>query len=114
VARERLGPGKYLAVEQAVVLDASPEAAREAAREHVDLYVRRAPHHQANLRRLGFTDADLADGGSDRLVDALVATGEQAAAARVRAHLDAGADHVCVQVLARTGKSYRRLADLVL
>ncbi|MEV7097006.1 TIGR03620 family F420-dependent LLM class oxidoreductase [Amycolatopsis sp. NPDC051045] len=113
VARERLGPGKYLAVEQAVILDASPEAAREAAREHVDLYVRQAPHHQANLRRLGFTDADLADGGSDRLVDALVATGEQAAAARIQAHLDAGADHVCVQVLARTAKSYRRLADLL-
>ncbi|WP_103335452.1 TIGR03620 family F420-dependent LLM class oxidoreductase [Amycolatopsis sp. CA-126428] len=112
LARERLGPGKYLAVEQAVILDAPPEAAREAAREHVGLYVRQAPHHQANLRRLGFTDADLADGGSDRLVDAIVATGEQAAATRIQAHLDAGADHVCVQVLARTEKSYRLLADL--
>ncbi len=110
MARERLGPGKYLAVEQAVVLD---PAARGVAREHVGLYVRQAPHHQANLRRLGFTDDDLADGGSDRLVDAVVATGEQAVADRIRAHLDAGADHVCVQVLARTGKSYRRLADLL-
>ncbi|SFW91702.1 TIGR03620 family F420-dependent LLM class oxidoreductase [Amycolatopsis australiensis] len=109
LARERLGPGKYLAVEQAVVLDARPDAARK----HVGLYVRQAPHHQANLRRLGFTDADLAGGGSDRLVDALVATGEQDAADRIRAHLDAGADHVCVQVLARTKDSYRRLADLV-
>ncbi|WIX88440.1 TIGR03620 family F420-dependent LLM class oxidoreductase [Amycolatopsis sp. DG1A-15b] len=112
LARERLGPGKYLAVEQAVILDAPPEAAREAAREHVGLYVRQAPHHQANLRRLGFTDTDLADGGSDRLVDAIVATGEQAAAARIQAHLDAGADHVCVQILARTEKSYGLLADL--
>ncbi|WIY02710.1 TIGR03620 family F420-dependent LLM class oxidoreductase [Amycolatopsis mongoliensis] len=109
MARERLGPGKYLAVEQAVVLDASPDAARE----HVDLYVRQAPHHQANLRRLGFTDDDLADGGSDRLVDAIVATGEQAVADRIRAHLDAGADQVCVQVLARTPDSYRRLADVI-
>jgi probable F420-dependent oxidoreductase len=109
LARERLGAGKYLAVEQAVVLEASPDVARE----HVDLYVRQAPHHQANLRRLGFTDSDLADGGSARLVDALVATGEQAAADRIRAHLDAGADHVCVQVLARTKKSYRHLADLL-
>jgi probable F420-dependent oxidoreductase len=109
LARERLGPGKYLAVEQAVVLDASPSVARE----HVGLYVRQAPHHQANLRRLGFTEEDLADGGSDRLVDALVATGEQAAADRIRAHLDAGADHVCVQVLARTENSYRRLADVI-
>ncbi|WP_329050774.1 TIGR03620 family F420-dependent LLM class oxidoreductase [Amycolatopsis sp. NBC_01488] len=108
-ARERLGPGKYLAVEQAVVLDAAPSVARE----HVDLYVRQAPHHQANLRRLGFTEEDLADGGSDRLADAIVATGEQAAADRIRAHLDAGADHVCVQVLARTPDSYRRLADVL-
>jgi probable F420-dependent oxidoreductase len=114
MARERLGPGKYLAVEQAVILDASPDAARDAAREHVDLYVQQAPHHQANLRRLGFTDEDLADGGSDRLVDALVAFGgEQQVADRIQAHLDAGADHVCVQVLARTEKSYRHLADLL-
>ncbi|MGW4061240.1 TIGR03620 family F420-dependent LLM class oxidoreductase [Amycolatopsis sp. NPDC004747] len=109
MARERLGPGKYLAVEQAVVLDPAPEVARE----HVGLYVRQARHHQENLRRLGFTDDDLADGGSDRLVDAIVVTGEQAIADRIRAHLDAGADHVCVQVLARTEKSYRRLAGLL-
>jgi probable F420-dependent oxidoreductase len=113
VARERLGPGKYLAVEQAVLLDAAPEVARE----HVDGYVRFARHHQENLRRLGFTDADLADGGSDRLVDAIVASGEQAVADRIQAHLDAGADHVCLQVL--TGDTrlptaeWRRLADLV-
>jgi len=109
LARERLGPGKYLAVEQAVVLDGSAEVARE----HVGTYVKLAPHHRSNLRRLGFTDEDLADGGSARLVDALVATGEQAAADRIRAHLDAGADHVCVQVLARTKDSYRHLADLL-
>ncbi|MEU7786828.1 TIGR03620 family F420-dependent LLM class oxidoreductase [Amycolatopsis sp. NPDC049159] len=109
MARERLGPGKYLAVEQAVVLDAAPEVARE----HAGLYVRQAPHHRTNLRRLGFTDDDLADGGSDRLVDAIVVTGEQRIADRIRAHLDAGADHVCVQVLARTKDSYRRLADLL-
>lgn len=109
MARERLGPGKYLAVEQAVVLD----PASEVAREHVGLYVGQAVHHQQNLRRLGFTDADLADGGSARLVDAVVATGEQAIANRIRAHLDAGADHVCLQVLSRTPTSYRRLAPLL-
>lgn len=109
MARERLGPGKYLAVEQAVLLDASPDVARE----HMAPYVRQAPHHQENLRRLGFTDADLADGGSDRLVDAIVASGEQAVANRIQAHLDAGADHVCVQILAHTPDSYRRLADLL-
>ncbi len=109
MARERLGPGKYLAVEQAVLLDAAPDAARE----HVGMYVRQARHHQENLRRLGFTEDDLADGGSDRLVDTIVVTGEQAIADRIQAHLDAGADHVCIQVLARTEKSYRRLADLL-
>ncbi|MFD9888824.1 TIGR03620 family F420-dependent LLM class oxidoreductase [Amycolatopsis sp. NPDC059027] len=118
-ARKTMGPDAYLAVEQAVVLDADPGRARRIAREHVDGYVRLAPHQQANLRRLGFTDADLADGGSDRLVDAIVAyRGEQEVADRIRAHLDAGADHVCVQVLDGTGgipvESWRRLAPLVL
>jgi hypothetical protein len=92
-----------------VVLDAAPSAARE----HVALYVRQAPHHRANLRRLGFTDDDLSGGGSTRLVEALVATGEQVAADRIRAHLDAGADHVCVQLLARTADSHRHLATLL-
>ncbi|HEY3479309.1 MAG TPA: TIGR03620 family F420-dependent LLM class oxidoreductase [Streptomyces sp.] len=109
MARQRLGPDKYLAVEQAVLLDASPDAARE----HVALYVRQAPHHQANLRRLGFTDADLADGGSPRLVDALVATGEDRITTRIQAHLDAGANHVCLQILSPTRDSHHRLADLI-
>ncbi|GAA4544752.1 TIGR03620 family F420-dependent LLM class oxidoreductase [Amycolatopsis samaneae] len=117
-ARETMGPDAYLAVEQAVVLDADPERARRIAREHVGGYVRMAPHQRANLRRLGFTDADLADGGSDRLVDAIVAhRGEQEVADRVRAHLDAGADHVCVQVLGEGPEipltGWRRLAQLV-
>jgi probable F420-dependent oxidoreductase len=63
------------------------------------MYVR-APNYANNLRRLGFSDDDLADGGSDRLVDAIVAWGTMDdALARVQAHRDAGADHVCVQVL---------------
>jgi probable F420-dependent oxidoreductase len=115
LARERLGQSAYLAVEQAVVLDGDAEAAREVAREHVGTYVKLAPHHRSNLRRLGFTDDDLSGGGSDRLVDALVAfRGEQPVADRIRAHLDAGADHVCVQVLARTPRSYRDLAALLI
>ncbi|MCR6490851.1 TIGR03620 family F420-dependent LLM class oxidoreductase [Amycolatopsis sp. OK19-0408] len=109
LARERLGPAKHLAVEQAVLLDTDPDAARE----HVDLYVRQAPHHQANLRRLGFTEEDLSDGGSPRLVAALVATGENQIATRIRSHLDAGANHVCLQVLSPTPTSYRRLAALI-
>ncbi|MEC3973790.1 TIGR03620 family F420-dependent LLM class oxidoreductase [Amycolatopsis sp. H20-H5] len=122
-AREILGPDAYLAVEQAVVLEPDPELARTIAREHVGTYVRLAPHHRANLRRLGFTDDDLADddladGGNDRLVDALVASrGEQSVADRVRAQLDAGADHVCVQVLTAGTEvplaEWRALAGLV-
>ncbi|NRQ40458.1 TIGR03620 family F420-dependent LLM class oxidoreductase [Nonomuraea sp. NN258] len=98
-ARQIMGPDALLAVEQAVVLDPDLGRAREVAREHVAFYAEAAPHQIANLRRLGFTDDDLA-GGSDRLTDAIVAYGDLAAIEkRVRAHLDAGADHVCLQVL---------------
>jgi probable F420-dependent oxidoreductase len=96
-AREILGPDAFLGVEQGVVLNAND--AREIARKEATIYLEQAPHDQANLRRLGFTDADLADGGSDRLIDALVAFGSEGTAKRVRAHLDAGADHGCVWVL---------------
>jgi probable F420-dependent oxidoreductase len=98
-ARETMGPGPLLAVEQMVVLDTDPERARTTARSHMSMYVR-APNYANNLKRLGFGDDDLADGGSDRLVDAIVAWGTMDdALARVQAHLDAGADHVCVQIL---------------
>ncbi|OXM46847.1 TIGR03620 family F420-dependent LLM class oxidoreductase [Amycolatopsis alba] len=91
-AREVMGPEAFLAVEQAVVLGSD----REIARQHVSSYLELAAHHRANLRRFGFTEEDY---GSDRLVDALVAVGEDAISSRVQAHLDAGADHVCLQVL---------------
>src|SRR5262245_27333374 len=98
-ARETLGAGPHLLVEQAVVLTTDAEAARSAARKHMAIYLT-LPNYTNNLRRLGWEDADLADGGSDALVDALVAWGEpDVAAARIAAHLDAGADHVCLQVL---------------
>ena len=98
-AREILGPDAYLAVEQAVVLDPDRARAREVARAHVGMYLI-APHQVASLRRLGFGDADIVDGPSGRLVDAIVAYGDlDAIAARVREHRAAGADHVCVQVL---------------
>jgi probable F420-dependent oxidoreductase len=98
-ARDALGAGVLLAPEQTVVLDGDAERARAAAREMLELYLG-LRNYTANFRALGFTDADLADGGSDRLVDALVAHGDAAAvAARLTAHLDAGADHVCAQVL---------------
>lgn len=98
-AREILGPGKLLCPEQAIVLDANPETARAAARRHLAIYIG-LPNYFQNWFRLGFTEADLADGGSDRLVDAIVAWGDaDAVASRMRAHLDAGANHVCAQVV---------------
>jgi probable F420-dependent oxidoreductase len=98
-AREILGAGKLLAPEQAVVLETDPVEARRIGREHVAIY-RDLPNYTNNLRRFGITDDDLADGGSDRLVDMIVAWGDvDAIRARVQAHLNAGADHVAVQVV---------------
>ena len=100
-ARAALGPGKLLAPEQAVVLETDPAAARSLARVHTTTYLN-LPNYLRNLRSLGFADADFADGGSDRLVDAIVAWGDVGAVVdRVRAHHEAGADHVCIQVLPR-------------
>jgi probable F420-dependent oxidoreductase len=98
-AREILGPQKLLAPEQAVLLETDPTEARRIARKHAAIYLE-LPNYMNNLRRFGITDDDIADGGSDRLVDMLVAWGDaDAIRARVQAHLDAGADHVAVQVL---------------
>ncbi|MFF2846715.1 TIGR03620 family F420-dependent LLM class oxidoreductase [Streptomyces sp. NPDC058001] len=100
LARRIMGPEAFLAVEQAVVLDTDLARAREVATAHVAGYVASAPHQQANVRRLGFGDADIVGGPSRRLVDAIVAYGDVSAVRRrVQEHLDAGADHVCLQVL---------------
>ncbi len=99
LARFVLGPDRLLAPEQAVVLETDPGRARAIARRHVEFYLR-VPNYTSNLRRLGFAEADFADGGSERLVDAIVAWGDlDAIRRRVEAHLAAGADHVCLQVL---------------
>ncbi|NUW42645.1 TIGR03620 family F420-dependent LLM class oxidoreductase [Nonomuraea rhodomycinica] len=99
-ARGILGPDRLLIPEQAVVLETDPVRAREIARAHMAYYLN-LPNYTNNLRELGYTDEDLAGGGSDRLADAIVAWGDAAAiAARVRAHLDAGADHVAIQPIA--------------
>jgi probable F420-dependent oxidoreductase len=98
-ARQHMGQGPLLAPEQAVVLETDAEKARAVARGHMATYLG-LPNYVNNLKRLGFTDADIADGGSDRLVDAIVAWGSiEKIAQRIRAHHDAGADHVCIQVL---------------
>jgi len=119
VAREALGTGPLLAPEVTVVLEADPTAARERARAFTAGYLS-LPNYANNLRRLGFSDEDVAGGGSDRLVDAVVCWGDDAQVAeRVRRYHDAGADHVCLQVLSGNRESfpleeYRRLALAIL
>lgn len=99
VARRELGSGPVLAPEQKVLLETDPTRAREVGREACSLYLG-LPNYTNNLRRLGYGDDDLTPPGSDRLIDAIVAWGSPSTiAARVQAHLDAGADHVCLQVL---------------
>lgn len=95
-ARQALGPDKLLVTQQAVLLDDDPGRARGTARSLFTL----GSIYGQNLRRFGFDDADFADGASDRLIDAVIAWGdERAIAERVREHLEAGADHVLVHPL---------------
>ena len=117
IARQVLGEEPLLAPEQAVVLETDPARAREVARGHMARYLT-MPNYLNNLRVLGYGDADFADGGSDHLVDAIVAWGtEDEVAARVREHLAAGADHVAIQPLDPEGglgvDALRRLAPAV-
>jgi probable F420-dependent oxidoreductase len=100
IARKALGEGPLLAVEQAVVFESDAGAAREIAKTHMSGYLR-LDNYANNLRRLGWSDDDLA-GPSDRLVDAIVAWGTpDKVLDRVLAHLRSGADHVCVHALSR-------------
>ena len=109
-AREVLGASKLLVPEQAVAFTDDIQEARTFGRGFLEHYLER-PNYANNLRRLGFTEDDLAGGGSDRLIDALVVHGdEDAIAARIREHRDAGADSVCVQVV--SGSEYGGMVDL--
>jgi probable F420-dependent oxidoreductase len=102
LARRTMGPAALLAPEQKVVLDPDPARARALGRPAVANPYLGLSNYTNNLRRLGWSDADLADGGSDALIDALVAHGTAAdVAARLQQHLDAGADHVAVHLLTR-------------
>jgi hypothetical protein len=88
-----------------VILEADPAKARVAAREYMKTYVPRLPNYRNNLLELGYTEADFTNGCSDRLVDDVVAWGDVATIkARIQAHYDAGADHVCILPLATTGR----------
>ncbi|MBK3526523.1 MULTISPECIES: LLM class F420-dependent oxidoreductase [Streptomyces] len=118
-AREILGAGPLLAPELKVVLESDPARARETARAYLARYLE-LPNYTNNFLRLGFTEADVADGGSDRLIDAVFAWGDEARIReRVTAFHEAGADHVALQVVtANTGealprKEWRDLAALL-
>jgi probable F420-dependent oxidoreductase len=116
-AREILGAGKLLAPEQRVVLEADPARARALGRPSVKPYLR-LTNYTANLQRLGFTPDDVAGEGSDRLIDALVVSGDDAEIRRrFEEHHHAGADHVAIQLIAEPGADldagFRRLAGLL-
>ena len=115
-ARGILGAGPLLAPEHKVVLDADPDRARAIGRPRVRNPYLGLVNYTSNLRRLGWSDADLSGGGSDALIDALVAHGTAGqVAARLTEHLDAGADHVAIQLLTADGADplagYRQLAQ---
>ncbi len=104
-AREILGPHKMLCVEQKVVLETDAAKARQTGRKALAMYAG-LPNYRNNWKRLGFTEDEIAqDGGSDKLIDALVAWGdEKDIADRIQAHRDAGASHVCIQPLKPGGR----------
>jgi probable F420-dependent oxidoreductase len=112
LARERLGAEAWIAPEQAVVLDAEAESALATARTYADRYLALS-NYANNLRRLGYSDDALAEGGSPAMIDEMVPQGDaEAVAGAVHAHLDAGADHVCVQAVGARGIPTREWAAL--
>ncbi len=103
-AREILGPEVTLAPEQMVLLETDASRARRIARQNLTIYLG-LPNYRNNWLWQGFEEADLADGGSDRLIDAIVCWGDEAAIARrIQEHRDAGADHVCIQPFRSDGQ----------
>ena len=117
-ARELLGPGPLLCPEQAVVLEKDPAKARAIARKFLAIYLG-LPNYTNNWLRLGFQESDFSNGGSEKLIDAVIAWGElKTVVDRIREHHSAGADHVCIQVLTADPKTFpinehRELASAV-
>jgi probable F420-dependent oxidoreductase len=116
-ARERIGADPLLVPEVAVVVDPDPDSGREKARGYAASYLR-LTNYASNLLRFGFSEAEPAEGGSDRLIDAVIPHGSaEAIAEAVHAHLDAGADHVCLQPVGHGSEQlddYRALARALL
>jgi probable F420-dependent oxidoreductase len=115
-ARELLGAEPLLCPEQAVILETNPAKARAIARKFLAIYLT-LPNYTNNFLRLGFTQTDFANGGSDRLIDAVIAWGEfKTVLSRIDEHRSAGADHVCIQVLTEKQdefplREYRQIAS---
>lgn len=104
VAREILGPDKWLCVEQKVVFEPNAEKARDLARPVAGIYLG-LPNYRNNWLRMGLSEADLENGGSDKFIDATFAWGTtDAIKARIQEHFDAGADHVCIQPVNPNGQ----------
>ena len=100
-----MGPDKFLAPEQKVLLINDPSKARDVARKAMSVYIG-LPNYRNNLLTLGFDETDFENGGSDRLVDAIVAWGDETSVMkRIEAHWDNGADHVCIQALRADGEN---------
>ena len=118
-ARQILGPKPYLCPEQAVILETNSDKAREIGRAFLALYLT-LPNYTNNFLRLGFEENDFKNGGSSRLIDAIIAWGDlDAIRNRIRAHQTAGADHVCIQVLSADPKAlplreWRELASALI
>ncbi|MDT5337304.1 MAG: hypothetical protein QOD90_2809 [Mycobacterium sp.] len=111
-AHQLIGPSVYLAPEHKVVLARDAAHAREIGRQAVDFYLGLS-NYVNNWKRLGFTDADVEKPGSDKLIDAVVAHGTpDDIAKRLQEHIDAGADHVCIQVLGGADALIPTLAEL--
>jgi probable F420-dependent oxidoreductase len=112
-AREILGKNKLLCVEQGAILETDATRARAAARRFLEIYLG-LPNYVNNWRRMGFTDADFAAGGSNRLIDSIVVWGDESAIRkRIEAHWQAGADHVCVQAIGASGRLDEQLLELL-
>lgn len=110
--RERLGDGALIAPELACVLDTDTKRARATARDYARLYLGLS-NYTNNLLKFGFTQQDIAGGGSDRLIDVIVPHGSaEAIAAAAREHLDAGADHVCLQTVGVSGEPHEQWTEL--
>lgn len=115
-AREVLGAEPLLCPEQAVILETNPAKARAVARNFLAIYLT-LPNYTNNFLRLGFAESDFANGGSDRLIDAVIAWGDmKTVLSRIDQHRSAGADHVCIQVLTENQdefplREYRQIAS---